>query len=168
MASEGQCSLPSGEVPNTTMEEAAAAAKPPVPEGCSMATVLPFLMPGAAHHDAEPASLAEMHLLEVLHFDSEPPSAQVKGGAAMRMPQRARLRHRQRLRALPRRMLELPGRRLLRHQSQCRLRSTRSVRRSCSNSTRRARQPLVAHPSRAPGPRRTCSPHVVGGQRLLR
>ena len=109
------------------MEIAAAAAEPPVPEGCSSATVLPPLMPGAARADVAPASCAEMHLLEVLHFDSEPPSAQVKGGAAIRMPQHARHRHRQRLRALPPLMLQLPGMRPLRHPLLCPLLSTRSA-----------------------------------------
>eukprot|EP00966_Prymnesium_polylepis_P117501 2716165-Prymnesium_polylepis.1 len=46
MAAQGQCRLSSGEAPITTMEEAAAAAEPPVPEGYSSATVLPALMPG--------------------------------------------------------------------------------------------------------------------------
>ena len=95
------------------MEIAAAAAEPPVPEGCSSATVLPPLIPGAARADVAPASCVEMHLLEVLHFDCEPPSAQVKGGAAIQIPQRARLRQQQRQRALPPPMLQLPGRRLL-------------------------------------------------------
>eukprot|EP00966_Prymnesium_polylepis_P012688 291303-Prymnesium_polylepis.1 len=76
MASEGRCRLPSGEAPSVTTEEAAAAAEPPVPEKCSSATVLPPLMPGAARADVAPASCAEMHLLEVPHFDSEPPPAQ--------------------------------------------------------------------------------------------
>ena len=81
-------------------ERAAAAAEPPVPDDCSMATVLPARMPGAARDDAALASCAEMRLLEVLHFNSEPPSAQVKGGAAIQMLQRARLRQRQWLWAL--------------------------------------------------------------------
>jgi hypothetical protein len=155
MEASGRCSLPSGEAPSTTMEVAAAAAEHPVPEGCSSATVLPLLMPGAARADVAPASCVEMHLLEVLHFDCEPPSAQVKGGAAIQIPQRARLRQRQR--ALPPPMPQLPGRRLLQHPSLCRLLSTRSAHRSCSSSTRRPRKPLAADRSRAPSRRRTCS-----------
>eukprot|EP00966_Prymnesium_polylepis_P326527 7382440-Prymnesium_polylepis.1 len=150
MEASGRCSLPSGEAPSTTAEDAAAAAEPPVPEGCSTATVLPALMPGAARDDATRASCAEMHLLEVLHFDCEPPSTQVKGGAAIPMPQRARNRHRQRLQALPQPMLRLPGKRPLQHRSLCRLLSIRSAPRSCSSSTPRARQLLAALLSRAP------------------
>jgi hypothetical protein len=116
------------------------------PRAAQMATVLPFLMPVAAHHDAAPASLAEMHLLEVLHFDSEPPPAQAKGGPAIAMRQHARLRHQRPHRPLPRPMLQLPGRRLLRHRSLCRLLSTRSAPRSCSSSTRKARGRPAATP----------------------